>query len=176
MSETHLYRLWHGNNNNRSEIARLRAKDFDDVVKYVKKEFLKPGAEITDTFGDEISLYLNLDVCKRCDAKTEPDFTEDDCEGCETSEYLQIELNDEIEPEYNTIFGTNEFYDLLRPELLIKATPWSPELKKAWETDPVHGPAALIAKTIEDNPELIKGIDPELLKRGRAVLKGDTKK
>ncbi len=35
----------------------------------------------------------------------------------------------------------------------------------------MHGPAALIAQTVKDNPEMEEGIDPELLKLGRKILK-----
>ena len=173
MTETHLYRLWHGNENNRSEIARFKAEDFETVSDYVRKEFVVPEADITDEFGDEFSLYLNFDVCKDCEAKKEDDFNEERCWDCQISEWLQIEQHDEIEPKYDTIYGTSEFYDLTKPEGKEKGPDWAPMLKTAWEKDPQGGVEASIAKFVEDNPELAKGVDSELLKRGRAALKGE---
>jgi len=172
MTESHLYRLWHGSENNRSEIARFRAEDFETVSDYVRKEFIAPEAEITDEQGDEMNLILIFDVCKNCEAKKDDDFDEETCEYCETGEWLQIEQYDEIEPKFETIMGTNDFYDLTKPKGEEKAPDWCPELKKAFETDIQGGVEASIAKMVEDNPDLAKGVDSELLKRGRRALKG----
>jgi len=173
MAETHLYRLWHGSENNRSEIARFKAEDFETVSDYVRKEFLAPEAEIESEFGDELILYLNFNVCKGCEGELNGDRDEEACEYCERAEWLQIEQYDEIEPEFDTIYGTSEFYDLTKPEGEEKGPDWAPMLKTAWEKDPQGGAEASIAKLVEDNPELAKGVDSELLKRGRAALKGE---
>lgn len=172
MPETHLYRLWHGNDNNRAEIARFKAIDAEAVADYVKKDFLAHDTEITNEFGDEISQYLEFDLCKTCRAESGDNFDDEDCEYCEKAEWVQIEQDDDIEADFKTIYGTNDYYDLTNPEGEEKAPDWAPELKTAWEKDIQGGVEALIAKTVEEHPELAKSVDSELLRRGRRALKG----
>ena len=123
MSESHLYRVWHGDENNRSELARFRAVDIDKVIDYVKANLLKPNSEIELEDGDDEHLYLIFNPCQFCEYfGTEDD--EEICEGCESSEYIEIELDDDIEPDLRTIYGTTEFYDLTLPTGHEKKQDW----------------------------------------------------
>ena len=143
------------------------------MAAYIKKEFIAPNTVINNEFGDEISLYFEFDLCKTCRAESGDDFDEAACEYCEKAEWVQIEQDDDIEPKFDTIYGTSDYYDLTQPEEAQKSPDWSPEIKAAYERDPQEGIEALIAKAVIDNPELAIGVDSELLKRGRRALAGE---
>ena len=128
-----IYRIWHGTDNDRSEIARAKANSIDQVIELVKKEFLKPDT-LFDEDGDDQSLYLMIDVCQDCDS-----LHNRDCEYCERSEYIEIEEDQYgIEPEFKLMTGSNEFYDLTGGKT-EKAEDWNHTLKVISETDRQQG-------------------------------------
>ena len=113
---THIYRIFQSDGNDRSEISRVKSKDIDKVVEFIKSYYIKE--EYQDDFeedGDpEYSIYL---ISNRCSCQDDCDTLREDpesaCESCEGS-YLsfEIERDDETEREYKTIYGTDEFFDL----------------------------------------------------------------
>lgn len=143
MVESHLYRVWHGTNNDRGEIARFRANDIDAVVDYVKKHFMKPGTEIHLEDGDDQHIYLIINSCKGCEFEISDNEDNEACQYCEISEYVEIVEDDNIEPDFKLIFGTNEFYDLTLPEGHEKKTDWHPKLVS-------------VLRTLEEVKELIE--------------------
>jgi len=189
-----LYRIWSFDSNDRSEIARAIAANFETVQDYLLKEFIKPEfrneVEITD-YG----LQWNSNTPKECLEYADPEtyeyetkeeltqaFNNDEinlcefCEGCTAG--FQIE---ELEKptglhfgetfEFKTIFGTNDFYDLTGKRH-TKAKDHNPLLSKAWKKDSETGIAALILSTVQEKPELKKGFDPELLRKSQEKTEG----
>lgn len=152
MTESHLYRVWHGTNNNRGEIARFRANDIDDVVNYVKEHFMKKGTEIELEDGDESQIYLIINSCKGCDFEISKDMEEEVCTHCETSEHVEIVLDDDIEADFKLIMGNNEFYDLTLPKGHEKKADWHPKL-------------TAVLRTIEEIQELKEKTNLAELKR-----------
>jgi len=71
------------------------------------------------------------------------------CESCDVGcmHGLNIEEVDyDIEREFKTIYGTNEYWDLTGDKP-IKANDWHPLLKSMWERDPQSGVNMLVALT-----------------------------
>lgn len=182
--ELNTYRIWHGDNTDRSEIGRVSAKNIDEATEYAIKQYLKEGTEYEED-GDDTHTYLMIDICSDCPNNEENmNFQEDcdrlckDCENyacpdnenheddpcmyCELSEYLEIETDNEAETEYRTIFGINEYGNTHTGEQPYE---YDPLLAKAWEMDSQLGADMLMMRTIEQNPELFSAIDREYLKR-----------
>jgi len=162
-----LFRVYWGTSNNRSEFARVKANDIEDVIEFAKKEFLKPDTEFYDIDGESDHIYMMIDLCTNC-----TDQSEENCDFCEQSEYIEIEEDTYgYEPKFETIWGTNEFYDLTDPEQPEKALNWNEGVAKAWEISPQLGVSALIVQTIRDNPELAKAFSKELIEKSKKDLK-----
>ena len=184
--KTNLYRIYYSDGNNRDELGRVSAQEIDQAVEYAVKQYFNPDLEYEEDAGDNEHLYLRIDSCKYCEYYGLPDkekvelFNENTgenldiedvdliCEYCEVSEYIEITLDNDVEPEYNTIYGVNEYADL---EVETRPEPFNPTLVAAWKDSPQKGVAALILNTIEDNPELEEGFSPELIKRSKEVIK-----
>lgn len=173
-----IYRIWFSDGNDRDEIGRVSASDIDQAVEYTLKQYFKPDLEYEED-GDSENLYLRINSCKYCGYN---DLSDKDkvklykeqtgeklklkdaymiCENCETSEYIEICLDNGAEPEYKTIYGVNEYADLstdTRPE------PYNPTLVKAWNMDPQIGVKELMYQTINDNPKMCDAVDIEYLK------------
>lgn len=181
--EENLYRIWYSDGNDISELGRVTAKDIDQAIEYAKKEYLKPDTEIHSEDGDpEFSIYLMLNVCKdceyedclQCDPVIEMDINREacrlcnkykstPCEDCERSEYLEIQLDNDSEPEYKTIMGTNEYANLNTDQ---RPYDHNPTLAQAWRDSPQKGIAQLILNTAETIPAFSK----DLIQRSRDTL------
>jgi len=162
-----LYRIWYGDDNDRGEIARAKADDMDQVIDLIKREFLKKDVEYEEE-GDDDDLILILDICSDCEYRDKLDEDgERYCENCTRTEWIQIERDDDVKPEFKTIFGSNDFYDLTDPDKTRLI--YNEFLNKAWEKSPRLGVAALIVQTIKDNPDLEKGFSPELIKKSKKL-------
>lgn len=163
-----IYRIWFSDGNDRDELGRVTAQDMDQAVEYTLKQYFKPDLEYEED-GDNECLYLQIDSCKHCDYNSDiydpeddPDSDGDPCEFCEISEYIEIMLDNDAEPEYKTIYGVNEYADLstdTRPE------PYNPTLVKAWSIDSQIGVKELMYQTINNNPKLCDSVDLEYLKK-----------
>lgn len=169
MEIANLYRIWYGDSNDRQEIGRAQAYDIDAVIEYVKTQYLKPNVEFYDIDyqGDDL-VYLMIDMCKDCIVKANPgDYVPegcDPCEDCEISEWIQIELNNDIDPEFKTIFGVNEYADLTED---TRPTTYNRTLKDAWDKSPEKGISALILETVKTNPRLRSAFSKELIEKSR---------
>lgn len=172
MEIANLYRIWYGDSNDRQEIGRAQAYDIDDVVKYVKTQYLKPNVEFYDIDyqGDDL-VYLMIDMCKDCEVKANPEDYRpegvDPCEDCEISEYIEIHQDNDTDPEFKTIFGVNEYADLTED---TRPTTYNKTLKDAWDKSPEKGVSALILQTVEDHPHLKAGFSKELIEKSRKDL------
>ena len=182
-----LYRIWFSDGNDRTELGRVTAPDIDHAIEYAKKEYLKEDTEIHSEDGDpDFSIYLMLNVCKgceyedclQCDPVLEMDVNREacrlcnkyemtPCEDCERSEYLEIQLDNDAEPEYKTIMGTNEYANLNTDQ---RPYDHKPALAQAWRTSPEKGVSTLILQTIKDHPELEQGFNKNLIQRSKDTL------
>jgi hypothetical protein len=110
-----LYRVWSGDENDRSEIARIGAPDLDNALAIAKKKFVKPSAlKNVMEDGDDKMVVLQWFY---------PGKDEED-EG--TSEYIQVEEDEFAKPEdfeFNTIFGSNDYYELSKPGGRVRKAP-----------------------------------------------------
>jgi hypothetical protein len=119
----HLYRVWWFESDegggDRGEAMRLRACNMEDAIDYVQKEMFEPEFQ-NDVEVDGDSKFAILDVYE----PSEED-DEDDMIGHGRTVGFQIEEDDEIDPEFKTIYGSNDFVDLTgkKPK---KAEPWNP--------------------------------------------------
>ena len=175
-----LYRIWYSDGNDRTELGRVTAQDIDKAIEYAKKEYLKKDTEIHSEDGDpDFSVYLMINVCKgceyedclQCDPEPEMDINRESCrlcnkydmtpcEDCERSEYLEIQLDNDADPEYKTIMGTNEYADLNTD---TRPNEHDPILAQAWRDSPEKGVAQLILSTIDNNPHLREAYSEELI-------------
>ncbi len=151
----HLFRIFQSDDNDRSEIAHVKAKNLEDAVEYVKNEYLtKEGRdEVDEQDGGEDTAYLMLYENNEDEIKTEveeeankmemesnwgklgakgsTDFWKTDKEKEEWIENeveerldmdegyswgYEIAQDDDIEENFDTIYGSNDFVDLLDPE------------------------------------------------------------
>lgn len=159
-----LYRIFYSDGNDRDELGRVTAKDIDQAIEYTLKQYFKPDLEYSED-GDEDHLILNINSCKYCDKKElmEINDIEDEtelCDNCETSECIEIEKDNDSDPEYKTIYGVNEYANL---ETDTRPAEFNPLLAKAWRIDPQLGCDTLMYTTINDNPKLCETLDPEYL-------------
>jgi len=164
-----VYRIWHGDSNDRSELGRATAKDIDAVIEYVKTQYLKPNTEFYDIdYQGEDQVYLMIDMCKDCDLSTlHKPLQYNPCENCESSEYIEITQDEDADPEYKTTYGVNEYADLMKN---TRPTTYNTHLKEAWEQSPRKGISALILQTIEDSPHLEEAFSKELIEKSRKDL------
>jgi len=117
-----LFRVWYFDSNDREEIARFKADDFEDVQDYLLKHFIKEGKqeEIEETDFGLMWNQFEPDECieqHRADGVEEArdeDYNPCDmCDGCEAGFSIEeIEDPTEDEFEFKTIQGTNDYYDL----------------------------------------------------------------
>jgi len=175
-----LFRIWMWEQNDRREVARFKAEEFEDVQQYLLKKFIKEECQ------DDIELtecgleWMNQDpeqCLKEIDIE---DLTEDEveahtegeycpcetCEGCLMGYHLEeIEEADGVSWgetwEFKTIQGTNEFYDLtIRTKLEKKLEQLKEQHKRLeaiWERDVrFAGPAAPNKRLNECNAEIWK--------------------
>jgi len=183
-----LFRIWMWDQNDRREVARFKAEEFEDVQQYLLKNFIKSEFQ-DDIESTECGLeWMNQDpeqCLKEIDIE---DLTEDEreaynegeycpcetCEGCLMGYHIEeIEDPDGVSWgetwEFKTIYGTNEFYDLTQPKIqvllneidIIKAEDHKNaqnEIKLCWEQ------IAKIAKCPDWNSILAKAWekDPQL--------------
>ena len=98
-----IYDIWEITDNNRCQISRLEAKDFDECIKmvldyYVKPEFHKDASE--DYIDDDL-IYLTI-----------PDLDYNDDESINDLTF-EIHVSDDQETrDFNLISGHNEFITL----------------------------------------------------------------
>jgi len=193
-----LFRVWYDDSNDRDEIARFKADDFDEVQEYLLKNFIKEDqqekVEETD-FGLEWNQF-EPDECieqhkadKDCDAcifgphhglrckdsnleceafEYDEDYNPCDmCDGCSAGfEIEEVEEPTEDEFEFKTIQGTNDYYDLTKPEGQEKAPDWDKTLSGAWKKSPEHGIAALLLNPI--TPQ--EALSNELKEKSKKLL------
>lgn len=164
-----LYRIWFSDGNDRDEIGRVSANDIDQAIEYALKQYFEPDLEYTEDGDPDYSIYLMIDSCKYCNKEEIAEINDIDledieeiCENCETSEYIEIQLDNNEEPEYKTIFGTNEYANL---ETDQRPTTYNETLAKAWNKPDNSGILELMYQTINNNPKIINGIDFEYLKK-----------
>ena len=109
MSEFHMFRVYQFDENDRGQEAVIKAKNIDDAVDYVKKTYLTDeGRKDVDEDGDEGLCFLILHEAT------------DDEEGYSWG--FEILQDDDTEPEFHTIYGGNDFVDLINPENSGKPT------------------------------------------------------
>lgn len=192
MIETNnLYRIWYSDGNDRDEIGRVSAPDIDCAALYALAQYFNPDLEY-ESDGDDENMILTINSCKYCDYYDLTDkekiklFKEQTgeklklcdvdliCENCETTEYIEIQLDNDAEPEYKTIFGVNEYGDT---EKGITPQSYNETLKKAWDRGPQIGVTELMYQTINNNPKISDAIDPEYLHKintnHKELTKGD---
>jgi hypothetical protein len=114
MTEFHMFRVYQFDDNDRGQEAVIKAKNIDDAVDYVKKTYLtdEEQREVNED-GDEGQCYLTL---LQAGAANADDF--DEC----YSYGFEIFQDDDTEPEFHTIYGGNDFVDLINPENSGKPT------------------------------------------------------
>lgn len=115
-----LFNVYYFTENDRQQIARVKADDLDTAINFSTHAFFKAGTE-WDEEGDDHIAILSAVLCAGCELKDKPidewDVNSEEgetyCDHCESSEGLTIELDelDECE-EFKTIYGANDFYDL----------------------------------------------------------------
>ena len=100
-----IYDIWEITDNNRCQISRLEAKDFDECIKmvldyYVKPEFHKDASE---DYADDDLIYLTI-----------PDLDYNDEEFDSINDLtFEIHVSDDQETrDFNVISGHNEFITL----------------------------------------------------------------
>lgn len=179
-----LYRIFYSDGNDIDEEGRVSAHNIDDATEYAINQYLNTEIErdqlIWSEDGDDEHQYLMLNVCLDCPYHDKTDRQkqrlyrefngekiklneiESICEYCDQSAYLEIRLDNDVEPSFRTIYGTNEYANL---EENIKPVVVDQRLNKAWSMDPQLGADMLMLRTIEDNPKLFSAIDKEYLKR-----------
>jgi len=181
-----LYRIWWSDSNDRNELARAKATDIDQVIEFVKAEFLKPETELYDIDYQEYGVYMMIDACKDCefkdcrgcDPELEADINREQCrlcleykatvcENCEHSEYIEIQEDPDTEPELKTIFGTNDYHDLTDPQQPEQPQVYNEFLHEAWKQSPRLGVSALIIQTIKDHPELEQAFSKDLTTKSK---------
>ena len=118
-----LFAIYHFDYNDRDEIARFKAKTFEDVQAYLLKNFIKEGQqdkigetdfglEWDENYPDECRKQRAIDEDKELDEDENPC---DMCDGCTAGfEIDEIEEPEDDEFEFRTIYGTNEYYDLTK--------------------------------------------------------------
>ena len=156
-----IYKIFFSDGNDRDELGRVNAENIDQATEYALKQYFKPDLEYTEE-GDNEDLFLMIDSCKHCElyADLQSMKEEDICENCEISEYIEIRLDMDADPEYKTIYGVNEYADLSTD---IKPSSYNPTLVKAWDMGPQIGVTELMFQTINNNPKMVESIDPEYL-------------
>jgi len=161
-----IYRIFFSDGNDRDELGRVNAPDMDKAIEYALAQYFKPGIEYTEN-GDNDCALLLIDSCKHCDVKeiARINGLEDSsevCENCETSEYIEITLDNDATPEFKTIYGVNEYADLSSD---VKPEAYNPTLVKAWNMGHQVGVTELMHQTINNMPVMVESIDFEYLQR-----------
>jgi len=150
--ETHVYRVYWGDSNDRDEVCRVRASCLVEALK-AGLEFMGNPKTVDELYTGD-SMIATIDSCHYCEFRGS-----EACEGCELSEYIEVELDDEADPSFKTILGTNDFIDTTTGE---GPTVYNETLAKAWERDPQLGALVLLGETLREKPELSNGVDPRL--------------
>jgi len=163
-----MYRIFFSDGNDRDELGRVNAPDMDKAIEYALAQYFKPEIEYTEN-GDDENAYLMIDSCKHCDVKevariNDLEDSSEVCENCETSEHIEITLDNDADPEFKTIYGVNEYADLSTD---VKPLPYNPTLVKAWNMSPQIGATELMHQTINNMPVRVESIDFEYLKRNK---------
>jgi len=142
-----LFRIWYFTQNDRSEIARVKANEFDDVQEFLKADFIKKEFQ-NQVEQTDIGLEWMENTPEKCfeeltsEEKTQykGDITEicNGCDGCCAGFQIEeIEQPQKEDFELKTIYGTNDFYDLtVKP--YVKAKDWQPLLARAWKITPLN--------------------------------------
>ena len=170
-----LYRIWYFTQNNRSEIARIKANNYLQAERFIMEsnEFLDQSITENldfniDSDGEFGFIEWNDNEPSGClEYSDDPEITEDNicesCMGCNVG--FQIEEVEDPEPsdyEFKTVKGSNEYYDLTG-EKPVKASDWAKDVSK--HSDSQKQIYALILRTVKDKPELKKGFSQDLLDR-----------
>ena len=98
-----IYDIWENSSDNRCQISRLEAKDFDECIKmvldyYVKPEFHKDASE---DYVDDDLIYLTI-----------PDLDYNDDESINDLTFEIHVSEDQETRDFNLISGHNEFITL----------------------------------------------------------------
>ncbi len=111
----------------RSETAHFKARNIDDVTDFIKKEFFKKDKEIQDSVEiedideDQSRVSSTEAFDENGNSLTDEEASKlqeekgDDAVGYVDTGF-DIEQDDDIEEDFNTIFGGNDFYDLTKPK------------------------------------------------------------
>lgn len=126
--KSHLFRVYSTfsteDNGDRQETAHIRAKNLDEAIKFVKKEFFQARVQndlevdgdeetayITSTYAtDEEGNELSQNEIEKIQEKEGDDAVNWATEG------FEIFLDDDEEDDFNTIYGGNDLYDLTKPK------------------------------------------------------------
>jgi len=127
-SEMHLFRVFstwsNEDNGDRQETAKIKARNLDEAVKFVKKEFFKKSAQKDlEEDGDDETAYISTtyptdedgNLITEAQAEKIQDREGDDAVGY-TTEGFEIFQDDDTEESFHTIYGGNDFYDLSKPK------------------------------------------------------------
>jgi len=129
--ECSLFRIFYFDNNDRWEQCRAVARDVNDVIDFIKQEYINPEHldEIEETeYGIEW-MDCDPDLCRELSDEENP------CESCISAEVAGFYIEEVDDPtvdelSYKTIFGTNDFYVLYKNDdgsiSAKKADDWSP--------------------------------------------------
>jgi len=123
--ESHLYRIYQYTSSeydsDRDEIAHVRAKDIDQATEFVKKKYFAKNVkddEIVEDGDGEVT-YVSVTYAVNENGGTMHQKTIDrlEEEGKEdeinwVTEGFQIEENDDIKEDFETIMGGNDFFDI----------------------------------------------------------------
>ena len=127
-----LFRVWWSGSDGRREIARVLSRSMDNVVEFVKNEFVneKLKDEIVE-HGEPNFVILDIAVCPVCEYNGS-----EDCEFCESAiECVTIEMVEDFKPEdieFNLITG--ETLTWVETENgFEKLEDWNPMLTKTAE-------------------------------------------
>jgi len=118
----HLYRIDQfessEDNGDSQQWGVIKARNYEDVEKYIEKEFFVKGADIENN-GDQIYVSTPFDENGN-ELTRDKAFKLQDKEGDDAVSWVDdgfvIEEDDEQEESFHTIYGGNDFIDLLDPE------------------------------------------------------------
>ncbi len=172
-----LYEIWESDGNDRSHYGNVISNDYEKVESWLIQHFIKEEyremVEI-DEMGISIISCDKEECWENLSDENKKEYYDNDinniCDLCGSCQVLYfsaelIEQPDLSDLNYNTIFGTNEFYDLTG-DIIEKKENTNKTLFNAWNISPEMGISALIMS--DYTPKL--AIDKEYLEKCKKDL------
>jgi len=175
-----VYEIWESDSNDRSHFGNVISDSYDKVESWLIEHFIKPEYRDmveTDEMGisiiscDKDQCWDNLNEMQQNEYFEEMESGKDAmCQDCDQCQYLyftaeEIDKPDMSDLDYETIFGSNEFYNLLGDQVEKKENTHK-TLFNAWNISPEVGISALLLS--DYTPE--KALSPELLEKSKRDL------